>query len=159
MGMPFRLETMFIRRIVPAMMLRPTTRKAQGLRRRRPRSTGDERRHRRRDVDRHGRVAVRALQRAAEESKRGGSAKVYADDVQVSAEAAKGDVESLMHARDEELRAQLPGDWRARCRQICKLRRAFLSADLDGDQVDLLDQRLERVLRTDGHVDGAAHFK
>ena len=36
---------------------------------------------------------------------------------------------------DEELRAQLPGDWRARCRQICKLRRAFLSADLDGDQV------------------------
>jgi hypothetical protein len=33
----------------------------------------------------------------------------------------------------DELIAHLPTDWRARCRKITKLRRAFLNADLAGD--------------------------
>ena len=44
-----------------------------------------------------------------------------------------------------DLAALLPGDWRSRCAEIVKLRRAFLNADLDGDQTIERDE-LEVVL-------------
>lgn len=47
---------------------------------------------------------------------------------------AKLDLHEFAFLIKNQLAESLPGNWRQRCRKIVKLRRAFLNADLDGDQ-------------------------
>ena len=59
------------------------------------------------------------------------------------------DVFEFQHLIKHELVSVLPGNWRTRCRKIVKLRRAFLSADLDGDRTIRKDELSTVVLASD----------